>query len=509
MAHGRPVQFVRRSFVACVVEGAAMTNFERYTNPTDTTKATGAHFDTDVTAVIIEQLPITDKDAVREAQRWTTGERGPIVEDPALLGDADLTAYVSEAIRIGSLALSATGQAQESKALERMIKEVGEKTAQSTEKAVAETGRVVKDVTDTFTRVAADAKRSFTEADAQTRKALTEAVATTKSDLVSEVRRIFGGDSPELLERLTPLLDKFGAGLDEKVRNSTEELLSKAARQFDPSDPTSPIAKHTAVLDARHATHAAEMARQYAEITKKLEDLTTAARVEDARSKMASVTPIKGASYEDKVHEVMYSVAAGLMDEYMETGTLVGRLARCKKGDGVLSVPGKPANVVLEMTDSPRAGWVGYLDEAERNRDAAASLGLVRTMEQNGGQSILVLGPRRIVMAFDPEHDDPTLLRTVVMLLRAAAIAANARTGATEIATAEEKIAAAVEQLGKIDEIQKCSGLIIKNAEKINSQAESINTIIRRLLDQALTALGAVDDEPDDKDGAVHVAEAV
>ena len=50
-----------------------------------------------------------------------------------MLGDADLTAYVSEAIRIGSLALSATGQAQESKALERMIKEVGDKTADSTE----------------------------------------------------------------------------------------------------------------------------------------------------------------------------------------------------------------------------------------------------------------------------------------------------------------------------------------------------------------------------------------
>jgi len=486
-----------------------MTNFESYTNLTDMTAASGAHFNSDANAVVVEHLSITDKDAVREAQRWTTGERGPIVEDTALLGDADLTAYVSEAIRIGSLALSATGQAQESKALERMIKEVGERTAESTEKAVAETGRVVKDVTDAFSRVAADAQKSFTEADAQTRKALTEAVATTKSDLASEVRRIFGGDSPELLERLSPLLDKFGAGLDEKVRHSTEELLSKTARQFDPSDPTSPIARHTAGLDARHATHAAEMARQYSEISKKIEDLTTAARVVDAKSKMASVTPIKGASYEVQVHVVMRSIAAGLMDEYTESGTLVGRLARCKKGDGVLAVPGKPAKVVLEMTDSPRIGWVDYLDEAERNRDAAASLGLVRTMEQNGGQSILVLGPRRIVMAFDPEHDDPSLLRTVVMLLRAAAIATNARTGATEIATAEEKIAAAIEQLGKIDEIQKCSGLIIKNAEKITGQSEAINTAIRRLLDQALTALGAVDDEIAGDDVGIAIAEAV
>ncbi|MBC9820521.1 Fis family transcriptional regulator [Terrabacter sp. MAHUQ-38] len=485
-----------------------MTNSDSSTNATDTTPASGAHFDTDAFAVVVKHLTISDKDAVREAQRWTTGERGPIVDDPAVLGQVDLTAYVSEAIRIGSLALSATGQAQEIKALERMVKEVGARTAESTEKAVAETGRAVKDVTETFSRVAADTKKAFTEADALTRKALTEAVATTKLDLVSEVRRLFGGESPELLEKLAPLLDKFGVGLDEKVRVSTEALLAKAAKQFDPSDPTSPIAKHTAVLDARHAAHAAEMARQYAEITKKIEDLITAARVEDAKSKLASVTPIKGASYEDQVHAVMYDVAAGLMDEYTETGSLVGRLARCKKGDGVLAVPGQPAKVVLEMTDSPRTGWVDYLDEAERNRDAVASLGLVRTIEQNGGQSILVLGPRRIVMAFDPRRDDPSLLRTVVMLLRAGAIAVNARTGATEIAKAEEKIAAAVEQLGRIDEIQKCSGLIIKNAEKINSHSEGISTTIRRLLDQALTALGSADHEIDADDAEVPFAAA-
>lgn len=112
-------------------------------------------------------------------------------------------------------------------------------------------------------------------------------------------------------------------------------------------------------------------------------------------------------------------------------------------------------------------------------------------------------------MAFDPEHDDPSLLRTVVMLLRTAALATNARTGATEIATAEEKIAAAIEQLGKIDEIQKCSGLIIKNAERITGQSEAISTLIRRLLDQALTALGAVDEEIAGDDIGPDIAEAV
>ncbi len=74
-------------------------------------------------------------------------------------------------------------------------------------------------------------------------------------------------------------------------------------------------------------------------------------------------------------------------------------------------------------------------------------------------------------MAFDPEHDDPSLLRTVVMLLRAAAIAASARTGATEIATAEEKIGEAIDSW-QDRRHQEVAGLIIKNAEKIDSQSE-------------------------------------
>ena len=52
------------------------------------------------------------------------------------------------------------------------------------------------------TKMAAGRPEGLHRGRPQTRKALTEAVATAKQDLVSEVRRIFGGDSPELLERL-------------------------------------------------------------------------------------------------------------------------------------------------------------------------------------------------------------------------------------------------------------------------------------------------------------------
>lgn len=145
------------------------------------------------------------------------------------------------------------------------------------------------------------------------------------------------------------------------------------------------------------------------------------------------------------------------------------------------------------MTDSARTGWTDYFDEAERNRNAVAALGLVRTAEQNGWQTIRMMGARRIVMAFDPETDDPDLLRTVVMVLRTTAVAASSRVDALELATVEEKVGEALECLGKVDELKTVAARIGKDAEKIGLQATSAATTIRRLLIEAQTSLsGAV-----------------
>jgi hypothetical protein len=189
----------------------------------------------------------------------------------------------------------------------------------------------------------------------------------------------------------------------------------------------------------------------------------------------------------------MHEVASGLGDEYADTRRAVGRLPRCTKGDGLLTVGTSDARVLLEMTDSGRTGWIEYLDEAERNREAAASLGLVRTPEQNGGRSIRVLGGRRIVLAFDPETDDPDLLRTVVILLRTAAIAAAFREGTREIATAQEHIADALAQLNRVDVVKKTAASIQRSATKIDSECTNLNTGVRRLLDQALAALSGAE----------------
>jgi hypothetical protein len=373
-----------------------------------------------------------------------------------------------------------------------MIKEVGDKTATTSVQAAELTDRTVKDAAKTMAKAAEDAKKAIVEADKASRKEFTESVSAAKTALSTEVRRIFAGDSPELLEKLQPLLDKFGADLDAKSSASITEVLTKAVKQFDPADPTSPMAKHSAGLEARQLQLTELIGKNHETIAQKMDEISVVLKVQAAQDKVSKVSPIKGDAYENQVNVVLAEVAAGLGDEYTDTRSVVGHLPRSKKGDGLLTVDGGLARVVIEMTDSARGGWTEYLDEAERNRQAASSLGLVRTAEQNGGRSIRVLGSRRIVLAFDPTSDDPDLVRTVVLLLRTAALAASTRRGAEQLSTAEEKITAAVAQLDRVDDIKKAANSIHKNADKIETGCTAVTSGIQRLLSEALAALADV-----------------
>lgn len=309
----------------------------------------------------------------------------------------------------------------------------------------------------------------------------------------TELRRLFGGENPELLDRIDPLLQKFSTELDTRVGARVADLFTTAVRQFDLDDPTSPMAKHAAGLERNQAQLADHLERRHAELAEKFDDLTRELQLRTAEKRATSRSPKKGDLYADDLHTLLTELATGLGDEYTDTSSRTGAVARSKKGDGLLVVAGCAARVVVEMTDSPRTSWNDYLDEAERNHCAAASLGLVRNREHNADRMIRVLGPRRIVLAFDPDSDDPDLLRTVLMLLRTAALAATARADIEHITTAEENINRALDELTGIDDIKKTASGIYKNAQKIENQCNTIRTGIERTLTAALTALTIAD----------------
>ncbi len=99
------------------------------------------------------------------------------------------------------------------------------------------------------------------------------------------------------------------------------------------------------------------MDKNHLALVGKVEELATAVQVasaaKTAAASLAKVTPLKGETYAGGIHAVMGQIAVALGDEYLDTGTVTGAIARSKKGDGVLTLCGDQARVVLEMTDSP------------------------------------------------------------------------------------------------------------------------------------------------------------
>ena len=460
--------------------------------------ASSAHYDPQKKVMVIENLRVTDPTVLGEVRHWATGRRAAPAEDVELAA-ADLTPFCLQALSAGAAAIRGAGGTQEAHHLDHLIAQVGERTHQASREAAMTTSAAAEQATKAMAKAAVDAQRALLDAGKATRQSLTEHVDLSRRRLTADIQRLVGGDHPLLAMQLDGLLKKFTVELDDRVGKRTDELFGKAAKQLDPRDPTSPLAEFTKKLGEQQTALTSHLDKGQKDIEERLEKLAlvvnaaTASTV--ATNAVTRVSPIKGGTYAEGVHQVLQTLAAHHGDEYQDTSNEVGRIARCRKGDGVIVIPTgtgtQAARIVIEMTDSKRTRWMDYLDEAERNRDAVASLGLVRTVDQMPDEETLrTFGPRRMVMVFDPQTGDPTLLKAVVQLLRMQATLALSRTGGEHVRTAEEKLTEATACLQRLTEVQKTAGSIRKGAEKIDIDCAGLHTTVQRLLAEAISALG-------------------
>lgn len=458
---------------------------------------TSVTYDAMTPSVRITALEVNHPTVTSEALRWSTGVRGPAVAAGGMDG-ADLTAYVEQALAVGAQAITVAGGAQDTYNLEQLVQDVGTRTSESTTQATESTTKVVTEATKAMQDASAEAKKALREAGDLARSSFATNVSAANKELREQLTQLLGGKDPELVARLQLVLKDFGTNLTTHADEQSTKLYEKATRALNPDDPTSPLAKHMVKLDAQHTALTTTVEKHHETLAAKVQELATALNVQKAAAQasaaVAQVTTLKGRTYEENISALMRAMATGLGDEYTETGNLGGALAGSKKGDGLLTVDGGRVRVLVEMHDSrQKRAWNAYLDEAERNRQAAGSLGLVPTTVQNEGQSIRVLSARRVVMAFDPLEDDPALLRTVLILLRTAALAASARLDDTGVQTAAERIAEALDVLPRVDTIRKLADGIRKNAVKVDTEADTLHTVLNRLLLQAQTALHLVE----------------
>ena len=455
--------------------------------------------DTATGALTISRLTLENATVTAECRRWSSGHRGEPV-DLDQLSECDLTAFAVQALTVGATAMSAAGDVQQRYGIETLVAEVEQRTSQASQDAAERTTRAVTEASAAFEKVSEQTRRASEEISRRARHDLSNDVNAAFATVKAQLAALFDGEDPTLLARLQPVLDGCGRSIEERTSAQTTKMLDNVVRQFNPADPASPMAQQIRALNQAQAGFAQTAAEQQKLLLGKVEELLQQLAAKKATEIALSASTQKGAGYEQQVHELMRMVAAGLGDEYVETGTVTGLRTRSKKGDGLLSVAGGDVRVVLEMTDSSRSGWSSYLQAAEENRAALASLGLVRSPDQLSGHSVVTLGARRIVLAFDPETDDPELLRVVVQLLRHSAQSAAARASDGEVAAADEAMSEALAVLVRLDSVKRAVQDIRKGAEKIDNDAVTLKSELTRLLIEARSALSGVNREV--RDGA-------
>lgn len=459
-----------------------------------------ARYDAAVPAVVITAMSILDSTVVAEVRRWIDNRSaGTDHDDDA---PPDVTQFVEQAITIGAHAIGAAGSVRQTFDVQALLTEVETRTSQAGKDAA--TGAAATGAAQAVAEATERARTAIDESSKQTRDAFQTGVDAARRALGTELQRLVGGDNPELVTRLQPLLERFSGDLVDRARTQSEQLLAKVTQQFDTTDPTSPMAQQARTLATQHERLEKLLTERHGELSTQVGALSTAVTVftaaRAATASLRSRTTVKGGDYEDEIGIVLRDIAAGLGDEYVDTRSTTGLISRNKKGDGLFEVSGFDARIVIEAKDTAvRVGWRDYLDEAERNRGATASLGLAKSSAALDGHTFLVLGPRRLVMVFDPETDDPALLRTVVQLLRMSVIAAG-RQDSAGLVEAGEKLTAALAALGRFSEVHKFATEIVRKAESIDTTTSRLESDLRRLLTDAQSALAAAADGPQTAD---------
>lgn len=456
-------------------------------------------YDPQGSRIVVNYLEIADPEIIVEAHHWPEGHRGAAVSDE-VLAESDLGPFLRQALATGTKAIAAAAGTTEIASHQKLITELGDRAEASSQRAA--------DRIDQATEVTAKAARMTSE---ETRKTVTEAtdkmrtdVRTALTETITDLRRelvTLTGDDAPLAAAAKTAVAKAGEELQARLDRRLGEAVTGITQKFDHRDPTSPLGHLVTTLRAEQKAVVAEFAEHQKEVLDRLDtiktNLTVSAATADATAKASAASALKGLPYQEAVHTVIQAHAGTMGDDYADTSSHAGRISGNKKGDGLLTIleqagaPDGVARVVVEMTNSvARRDWVKYFDECERNRGAVASIGVVCTPEQvPGGGLLRLFGTRRVVVAFDPEVDDPALLHSVILLLRSQACLAVARTSGAQARTAEEKLTEATDLLEKLLDLQRVGTTTRSNADKIVNGLGTLHAALARLLAEAMTAL--------------------
>lgn len=294
-----------------------------------------------------------------------------------------------------------------------------------------------------------------------------------------QINSLFIGDGAIVPTSLTTKLDEKFESFSNEIHRIIGQASSVIGQTFSMDSQASPLQSLKKDLIANSQDHFKQIADKIEGISSKVENIET-------RRKIINSTPKKGMPYEESVFNILSQIANVSGDDSFRTGQNTGLIANCKKGDitvslGKFAARGHFVNLVFEAKSMSlsREEWRKELNLAMANRAAQVSIAVVQNVDQMPNKSRFSLqDSQQLMLAFDPEIDDPAILACIYNMAKAYAVSRSLEGNQINSKVITEAIEQLQSSLSSLDEIDGSIRTSRKAFEKIDSARICLKGII-------------------------------
>ena len=396
-----------------------------------------------------------------------------------------------EGLLIGNTNLNAAAAVSSLLDMGAMVYQLG-----STSADIERMQSTTRDLSRSFESTTSDAIKQFT---------------TTVDSLVNPEQGLLSRVAEETVVKTRESINSLFIGADATV---PQEILSKVNEKLDSFSKeihriigqASTTIGNTLSMDSGGCALQAlknDLITSYQDLNKQLTDKIDAvkAKVEsiDTRRQLIMNSTKKGLPYEDSVFEVISQFATASGDEALRTGQSAGLIKNCMKGDVTLAVNklaarGHVVNVVFEAksTAMSREEWRKELNIAMSNRAAEVSVAVVQFMDQMPSKSrVSIQDNQQLMVAFDPETDDPAVLGCIYNIAKAYAVSRSLEGTQVSFKVIQEALEHLQSSLSDLESIEGAVRTARKSLEKIDSARIGIKGTIENQSQRLSSLIGS------------------
>lgn len=234
------------------------------------------------------------------------------------------------------------------------------------------------------------------------------------------------------------------------------------------------------------------------QVTDKIDAVNAKVEAINTKRQIIMNSTKKGLPFEDSVFEMLAQIATASADEAIKTGQTSGLIQNCKKGDVTVSVNklasrGHSVNIVFEAKSMAmsRDEWRKELNLAMSNRAAEISVAVVQTVDQMPNKSrTSIQDNQQLMVAFDPEFDDPAVLACIYNVAKAYAVSRSLEGTQVNFKVIQEAVQQLQFSISDLESIEGALKTSHKALEKIDSARINIKGTIQNQSQRLSSLIG-------------------